>query len=143
MSGRGSALSWPLFRLVTVAAISSADLLVRDYAGRVLLAWREDPFRAGWHVPRSSIIRHREEIGHCMSPVHAPSSAASCRWRKARRIVSIFDDRGHCVSLCHRAALCGVPGRRVPSEDQAFEPWRPALVRSAARGALSQPHGLS
>ena len=64
VSGRGGDLPWPLFRFITeVTATTNVDLLVRDPARGVLLAWRDDPFGTGWHVP-GSIIRHREEVTH-------------------------------------------------------------------------------
>ena len=120
VSGRGAQLPWPLFRFVTeVAATPNIDLLVRDDSGRVLLAWREDPFGAGWHVP-GSIIRHREEIGHRIAA--CARDEFGCELQVAEgpvAIVQIFDDRGHSVSLCHLATLRGVPGRRVVGDGQA------------------------
>ncbi len=123
VSGRGGELPWPLFRFITeVAATSNVDLLVRDDAGRVLLAWRADPFGAGWHVP-GSIVRHREEVGHRIAA--CARDEFGCELRVADgpvAVVQIFDDRGHSVSLCHLAALRGVPGRRVLEGKQVPEP---------------------
>ena len=123
LSGHGADLPWPLFRFITeVAATPNVDLLVRDPAKGVLWAWRDDPFGTGWHVP-GSIIRHREEIGHRI---------AACAWNEfgcavqaAERpvaVIQIFDDRGHSVSLCFLASLCGTPGKRVLDGDDAPEP---------------------
>ncbi len=120
VSGRGAELPWPLFRFVTeVAATANVDLLVRDDAGRVLLAWREDPFGRGWHVP-GSIIRHREEIGHRIAA--CARDEFGCELDVAAgpvAVVQIFDDRGHSVSLCHLARLRGAPGRRVTADGEA------------------------
>jgi hypothetical protein len=64
VSGHGADLPWPLFRFITeVTATTNVDLLVRHPAKGVLLAWRDDRFGTGWHVP-GSIIRHREEVTH-------------------------------------------------------------------------------
>ncbi|WP_237477501.1 hypothetical protein [Lichenibacterium dinghuense] len=122
LDGRGAELPWPLFRFVNeVVATVNVDLLVQDAAGRVLLAWRDDPFGRGWHVP-GSIIRHREEVGHrleaCARDEFGCDVAVADR---AMAIVQIFDDRGHSVSLCHRATLRGVPGRRLVTGDRAPE----------------------
>ncbi|MGI4941768.1 MAG: hypothetical protein ACRYHQ_14605 [Janthinobacterium lividum] len=108
--------------MTEVAATSNVDLLVRDDAGRVLLAWREDQFGAGWHVP-GSIIRHREEIGHRIAA--CARDEFGCELQVADgpvAIVQIFDDRGHSVSLCHLATLRGVPGRPVLGDGQVPAP---------------------
>ena len=116
LSGPGAELPWPLFRFVTaVAATPNVDLLVRDPARGVLLAWRDDPFGAGWHVP-GSIIRHREEIGHRI--LACARDEFGCELDASAgpvALVQIFDDRGHSVSLCFTATLRGEPGRRVVS----------------------------
>ena len=122
LDGRGTDLPWPLFRFVTeVAATPNVDLLVRDPERGVLLAWRDDPFGTGWHVP-GSIIRHREEIAHRISS--CAQDEFGCEVDAAERpiaLIQIFDDRGHSVSLCFLATLRGSPGKRVLSGDQAPE----------------------
>lgn len=114
VSGSGGDLPWPLFRFVTeVAATSNVDLLVRDADAGVLLAWRDDPFGTGWHVP-GSIIRHREEIGHRIAACAREEFGCDVAVTGGVvAVVQIFDDRGHSVSLCYPARLCGEPGRRV------------------------------
>ena len=123
VSGRGGELPWPLFRFVTeVAATSNVDLLVRDATGRVLLAWREDAFGAGWHVP-GSIIRHREEIGHRIAACARDEFGCALQVADGPvAVVQIFDDRGHSVSLCHLATLQGAPGPRLTADDQVPAP---------------------
>ncbi|MDP2849309.1 MAG: NUDIX hydrolase [Humidesulfovibrio sp.] len=40
----------------------NVDLLIRDRNGRVLLAWRDDPYyECGWHVP-GGILRYQESL---------------------------------------------------------------------------------
>jgi hypothetical protein len=67
LGGQGANLPTPIFRFVTeVSATANVDLLVHDCEKRVLLAWRNDPFGRGWHIP-GSIIRHREDISYCIA----------------------------------------------------------------------------
>ncbi len=123
ISGPGAELPPVLFRFVTeVAATSNIDLLVLDDRQRVLLAWRQDAFGAGWHVP-GSIIRHREEIGHRIQA--CAMEEFGCDLAVAERpvaLIQIFDDRGHSVSLCHTAALRGTPGQRVIPGNETPQP---------------------
>ena len=45
-----------------ITPMVNVDLLVRDDAGRILLAWRNDPWYGdGWHVP-GSIVRVKESF---------------------------------------------------------------------------------
>ena len=119
LAGRGADLPWPLFRFVTeVMATPNIDLLVHDEARGVLLAWRDDPFGAGWHVP-GSIIRHREEVAHRISACARDELGCEVAVGDGPvALVQIFDDRGHSLSLCYLAGLRGTPGRRVVGEDE-------------------------
>ena len=61
VSGDGD-LPLSLLRFVLeIAPTPNVDLVVLDEKRRVLLAWRQDSFGQGWHVP-GSLIRHRERI---------------------------------------------------------------------------------
>ncbi len=119
LSGRGANLPWPLFRFMTeVMATVNVDLLIQDEQKGVLLAWRDDPFGAGWHVP-GSIIRHREEIAHRISA--CAREEFGCEVDVAERpiaLLQIFDDRGHSVSLCYQATLKGNPRKCVLGGDE-------------------------
>lgn len=120
LEGRGAELPWPLFRFITeVVATANVDLLVRDPARGVLLAWRDDSFGQGWHVP-GSIIRHREEIGHRIAACARDEFGCEVAVDEGvAAVIQIFDDRGHSVSLCYRATLRGPLGRRlVGAEDR-------------------------
>ncbi len=122
LAGPGAELPPALFRFITeVVATSNVDLLVQDTEKRVLLAWREDAFGKGWHVP-GSIIRHREEIAHRIRA--CAEEEFGCDLVVAEgpvALVQIFDDRGHSVSLCYIAALRGAPTRRVVAEGETPE----------------------
>jgi hypothetical protein len=76
LSGHGADLPSPLFRFITeVTATRKVDLLVRDPAKGGLLAWRDDPFGTGGHVP-GSIIRHREAVAHRIATPLLPQSSS-------------------------------------------------------------------
>ncbi len=123
LSGPGAELPPVLFRFVTeIVATSNVDLLVQDERKRILLAWRQDAFGAGWHVP-GSIIRHREEIAHRI--LACAGDEFGCGLVVSERpiaLIQIFDDRGHSVSLCHTAALDGTPGQPVIGEGDTPRP---------------------
>ena len=123
LAGPGAELPWPLFRFVNeVVATANVDLLVTDPARGVLLAWRDDPFGTGWHVP-GSIIRHREEIVHRMAACARDEFGCAIDVSdRVAAVIQIFDDRGHSVSLCYRATLRGEPGRRLVSEGEPPNP---------------------
>ena len=123
LAGPGAELPWPLFRFVNeVVATVNVDLVVTDPQKGVLLAWRDDPFGKGWHIP-GSIVRHREEIGHRI--VACANDEFGCEVDVADRasaVIQIFDDRGHSVSLCYRATMRGEPGRRLIAEGEKLDP---------------------
>ena len=123
LTDRGAELPWPLFRFINeVAATANVDLLVPDPALGVLLAWRDDPFGRGWHVP-GSFIRHREEIGHRLAACARDEFGCDVEVEdRVAAVIQIFDDRGHSVSLCHRAALRGTLGRRLVGADDEPDP---------------------
>ena len=123
LSGPGADLPPALFRFVTeVVATPNIDLLVHDPAKGVLLAWRDDPFGQGWHVP-GSIIRHREEIAHRIAACARDELGCEVvAGDGPAALVQIFDDRGHSVSLCFCATLAGTPTRRVLAPGQDPEP---------------------
>ena len=122
VSGRNGDLPGPLFRFVTeVTPAANVDLLVRDEAKGVLLAWRDDAFGTEWHVP-GGIIRHREELAHRLAA--CARDEFGCEVEVADRpvaLIQIFDDRGHFLSLCYPTTLRGSPGRRVLRGDEAPE----------------------
>lgn len=123
LAGPGAELPWPLFRFVNeVVATVNVDLVVVDPEKGTLLAWRDDPFGTGWHVP-GSIVRHREEIGHRIAACARDEFGCAVETsERAVAVIQIFDDRGHSVSLCYRATLRGEPGRRVVEAGAELEP---------------------
>jgi ADP-ribose pyrophosphatase YjhB (NUDIX family) len=88
-----------------VTPLINVDLLIRR-DGRTLLAWREDEYDTGWHVP-GGIVRFREalrsridavaltEIGATVDSEPSPSNLAELRQHS----------RGHFISLLYRCTL--------------------------------------
>jgi ADP-ribose pyrophosphatase YjhB (NUDIX family) len=88
-----------------VTPLVNVDLLIRR-DGRTLLAWREDEYDKGWHIP-GGIVRFREtfqsrieavaltEIGVTVESEPAPCNLAQLRQHP----------RGHFISLLYRCSL--------------------------------------
>ncbi len=123
LNGRGAELPWPLFRFINeVVATANVDILVQDPVLGLLLAWRDDPFGRGWHVP-GSIVRHREEIAHRIEACARDEFGCDIEVDdRVAAVIQIFDDRGHSVSLCYRAVLRGAVGRRLVNADDQANP---------------------
>lgn len=122
LSGQSGDLPAPLFRFITaVTPTPNVDLLVQDAEKGILLAWRDDAFGTGWHVP-GSLIRHREEVAHRVAA--CARDEFGCEVEVADRpvaLIEIFDDRGHTLGLCYQTTLRGSPGKRVIGEDDPPE----------------------
>ena len=88
-----------------VTPLINVDLLIRR-GGRALLAWREDEYDKGWHIP-GGIVRFREafharidavallEIGATVKSEELPCNLAELRQHP----------RGHFISLLYRCSL--------------------------------------
>jgi colanic acid biosynthesis protein WcaH len=132
LSGPGGDLPAPLFRFITaVAPTPNVDLLVQDAAKGTLLAWRDDAFGTGWHVP-GSLIRPREEVADRLAACARDELGCAVAVEdRPVALTQIFDDRGHSLGLCHRVRLRGEPGRRLVAEGDRPEAgdlrWFPAL----------------
>src|SRR5262249_21137771 len=88
----------------------NVDLLVRDDAGRTLVAWREDQWGRGWHIP-GGIIRFQEraharihEVARLELGVPVIAEEKPCD------IVELLEHgRGHFISMLYRCTLKGTP----------------------------------
>lgn len=108
----------PVFHFVLrLVPMINVDLFVVSPQGRVLLAWREDEYADGWHVP-GGIVRGgepldlrldrtaREELGGSVRAGDVPAA-----------ILQLFGDRGHFLSLVYRCELqSGLSHRVIDSE---------------------------
>ncbi len=88
-----------------IVPMINVDLLVRNAAGEHLLAWREDEYDAGWHVP-GGIIRINERMSDRISIV-AKTELRSDVVHSAFPIdiKEFFTDRGHFISLLFMCRL--------------------------------------
>ncbi|MBW5435822.1 NUDIX hydrolase [Bradyrhizobium canariense] len=106
MSDPRKGLSDEVFHFIRkVTPLINVDLLIRRN-GRTLLAWREDEYDTGWHIP-GGIIRFREDFRSRIDAVArieigatVESEAAPCNIAELRE-----HDRGHFVSLLYRCSL--------------------------------------
>ena len=88
-----------------VTPLINVDLLIRR-DGRTLLAWREDEYEKGWHIP-GGIVRFREEFHARIDAVAqseigatVKSEASPCNLAQLRH-----HPRGHFISLLYRCSL--------------------------------------
>lgn len=120
--------------LLAVTPMINVDLLVRDEGGRTLLAWREDQWGSGWHMP-GGIVRWQEslevriaevakwELGITVTPEVSPCCMTQFR----------EGHRGHFISLLYICRL------RDPYLEQ------PVVIESDAcprQGSLSWSSGI-
>lgn len=94
-------LSDEVFRFVLkVTPMINVDLLVRNDRGEHLLAWREDEYTSGWHIP-GGIIRFNEPIAARIAAVAKRELAATVTHGEQPREVKQFfyPPRGHFISL--------------------------------------------
>jgi ADP-ribose pyrophosphatase YjhB (NUDIX family) len=108
MSDPRSGLSDEVFHFIRrVTPLINVDLLIRR-DGRTLLAWREDEYDKGWHIP-GGIVRFREEFHARIEAVAlaeigatVESEAFPCNLSQLRH-----HPRGHFISLLYRCSLTG------------------------------------
>ena len=108
-----------------IVPMVNVDLLVKDEGERTLLAWREDEYGTGWHIP-GGIIRLGETaqdriraVGELELGAKVTAEAQPCFILEQR------GERGHFVSLLyrcrmtspfHRPELFGDPARPTPGQ---------------------------
>lgn len=90
-----------VFRLVLkLTPMINVDLLVRNDQGEHLLAWRDDEYTSGWHIP-GGIIRFNEPIPDRIAAVAKGELAAAVTHDAQPLEVKQFfyPPRGHFISL--------------------------------------------
>lgn len=117
-----------------IVPMVNVDLFVVDAERRVLLAWREDEFADGWHVP-GGIVRGGEAVETRLALTAEGELGALVRAEETpAAILQLFGERGHFISLVHRCTLRSAPARRLvsPSERPAHGDlcWFDDLPRS-------------
>jgi colanic acid biosynthesis protein WcaH len=89
---------------LAITPMINVDLLVSGDRG-VLLAWREDKWGCGWHVP-GGIIRFNETISHRISEVARLELGTTVVTDITPIALSqFFAARGHFISLLYRCVL--------------------------------------
>src|SRR6478735_3651585 len=90
----------PAFRFILqVTPMINVDLLVRNDKQEHLLAWREDPYYKGWHIP-GGIIRFNEPIASRIAAVAKEElSSEVSHPDEPVHIQQFFTPRGHFISL--------------------------------------------
>jgi ADP-ribose pyrophosphatase YjhB (NUDIX family) len=106
----GKGLPDPVFRFVLkMTPMINVDLLLRNGAGEHLLAWREDPYGKGWHVP-GGIIRFNETIDARIEAVAREELGATVRSTgQPVDVRQFFHVRGHFISLLYLCDLVTQP----------------------------------
>jgi len=100
----------PIFYYISrTTPLINVDLLVKDQAGRTLLAWRNDPHAGtGWHIP-GGIIRFKETIAERIHQVALKEIGVPVDYEATPMAINEMihhdrDLRGHFISLlfnCH------------------------------------------
>lgn len=106
MNDPRNGLSDKVFHFIRkVTPLINVDLLIRR-DGRTLLAWREDEYDKGWHIP-GGIVRFREAlharieaVAHLEIGATVESETSPCNLAELRH-----HPRGHFISLLYRCSL--------------------------------------
>ena len=94
--------------ILKVTTIVNVDLLIQDAALGTLLAWRDDDFGSGWHIP-GGIIRLHEPAVHRITEVARLELGATVDADTSPcAIQQFFSRRGHFISLLYRCRLTSV-----------------------------------
>jgi colanic acid biosynthesis protein WcaH len=101
-----SGLPDAVFRFaLKIVPMITVDLLVRNEQGEHLLAWREDAYDAGWHIP-GGIIRYNESFATRIAAVAENELSATVTWQASPvEVKELFGRRGHFVSLLYLCRL--------------------------------------
>lgn len=135
-----------LFLLASrVTPMVNVDLLVRDVAGRILLAWRDDGiFGPGWHVP-GGIVRFKERLEVRLEAVARLELGAHVDYDPVpleinQMIQPVRRVRGHFISFLYR---CSVAADYVP-DNQRHGPRQAGYLmwHSRCPADLLEVHGV-
>lgn len=88
-----------------VTPLTNVDLLVRNEKGEHLLAWREDEYARGWHIP-GGIIRFNESLAQRIAAVAKLELSATVEHSpNPIDLREFFSPRGHFISLLYLCRL--------------------------------------
>ena len=106
LSDPSKGLPDPVFQFILkTTAVANVDLLVADGSGRRLLAWREDEYGAGWHIP-GGIIRWGETIQNRINEVARLEMGATVTTTDQPALITQFlSARGTFISMLYHCSL--------------------------------------
>ena len=110
----------------------NVDLLIKDEKGRILLAWRNDPYSGiGWHLP-GGIIRYKETFEERARKVAETELGAkdielSVIPREIdQHINNERKDRGHFIAILYKGTLSSSfipPNLNLSEGDTGYAKW--------------------
>lgn len=126
-----SGLPEEVFRFISrVTPIVNVDLLIKDEKGRVLLAYRDDPFvGAGWHLP-GGIVRFKEKLERRLLKVMEAEIGTLVEFDPVpvtvNQIICKHNTRGHFISILYKCFLSGkyIPKNKgLSKKDNGYLKW--------------------
>jgi len=108
----------------------NVDLLIKDEHGRVLLAWRDDPYSGmGWHIP-GGIVRYKETFETRIRKVAEKEIGADVVFDPTPIAINeVFckqETRGHFISIlfqCHLEGSFYPENEGLEEKDVGFLKW--------------------
>ena len=88
-----------------ITPMINVDLFIKDNERRTLLAWRDDNYGSGWHIP-GGIIRFKETIEHRIHEVARQELGTTVKFQNTpiaihQVIMPDRNKRGHFISLLY------------------------------------------
>jgi colanic acid biosynthesis protein WcaH len=101
-----------------ITPLVNVDLLIKDSKENVLLAWRDDAYYHGWHIP-GGIVRFKETLEQRIQKTAQDEIGISVSFNPKpltieRGITPKFDNRGHFISILY---CCSIPDGFVLNAD--------------------------
>ena len=105
----------------SITPIVNVDLLFQREDGAILLAWREDDFGTGWHIP-GGVIRFKETFEERLQKTALNEIGTNISFDKMpcaiNEIILPQNTRGHFISFLYK---CYFPVNFSVNEDNMFE----------------------
>jgi len=91
--------------ILKVTTIVNVDLLIQDAALGTLLAWRDDDFGSGWHIPGGIIRLYEPAVNRIAEVARLELGATVDADTSPCEVQQFFSRRGHFISLLYRCRL--------------------------------------
>lgn len=112
-----------------ITPMVNVDLLIKDENGRTLLAWRDDKFFKGWHIP-GGIIRYKEKMETRAQKVIQQEIRTKTEFGPKpiaiNEIIAKSDIRGHFISVLYKCFLSSkkpLKNKGLLAKDNGFLKW--------------------